>query len=406
MAMRKYDVARRYAIYCDTDAKWVDGYSVDVPNTCYDNVAHTVSTTKNPRLLVESAESIQYDTTSTGTSIMNFTKLETLRIRDDLLPIGDFRLRHNRVSAMRYVSPAHPSVMFGMHTMTSPEQGDDYINLYVGYQSLLGVLQASLVVGDSVIQVYNNPVNSIASIYTGYEVMLNTGYVHQVTTITTTGAFATLTNGQYLVIYCANNYSAYYVWFDTTGDHTTGNPNLANKTGLVANVSTATSDGDVAAAIAAALLTMQRFTEFTTSVSGNVVTVTNTRTGPSTTPTTTMTNVAIAVTSAGALGDIESLGDVTDVNTSLMKIRTERRTTKAYAAYTTRVLVHRHVVRNLHMGNIGGPHTYGEFQQGSMFFPPNTQCLVTYTNTHTEDCFLYVDIEWGEGSQNLGTIAS
>jgi hypothetical protein len=402
--MLKYDVAREYSIYCDTDSKWVSGHSVGVPTECFEATGHTVSTTKKPMLHVKSVEMLQHDTTQSGSSIMNFTKIETLRIKSDLLAADDFRLRKKHNSIMRYKSPSHPAVLFGMHAMTSPEQGDDCINLYVGKHTVVGVLAAVGGCGDYVVHVMNPPVNSIAEVYTGYEISLNTGYAEQVTTIDTTGAYATLTQGEYVTINSAENLSRYYLWIDTTGDCLTGDPQVADAEGFPVDVSAATDDAEVAAAFEAALATIVKYTDFTTSTTANVVTVTNANSGPADSPTSTVQNVAVAVTTAGLLGDIDMLGDVVDVNTALMKIRTEKRLKKAYPAYTTRVLIHRHVIKDLHMGSVGGSHTYGEFQVGSMYFPAGTVCHIEYANVHPEDCFMYVDMEWGEGAQDLGTI--
>ena len=400
--MKKYDVARRFAIYCDTDAKWTDGYSVGVPTTCFENAAHTVSTVKNPRLLVDTVDVMQHDTTEYGTSIMNHTKITTLPLQDDAQYAidGSHVLKANTASSMVYISPAHPSALFGMHALSGPDQADDSIDLYVAKDTILGVLASPVAEDDHVIHVMNPPYNSIASVYTGYEIGLRTT-TPEVSTITTTGAFATLTQGEYLVLYAALNAAGCYAWIDTAGDGTTGDPAPANLTGIAVNVSAAANDGDVALAFKTAI---DASAYFSATVSGNVCTVTNASTGPATDVTSGVGNVAVAVALQGSASPIDWYDEVDDINTSLMKIRMHEAATKAYSAYTTVVYVQRRVVKNLRLGTHGGLHTFGQFQLGSMLFPPATPCYITYTSRHPEDCYQYVDLEWGEGTQDLGTI--
>lgn len=410
--MLKYDVARRYRIYCDTDAKWVEGYSATVPTACFDNPAHSVSTTKNPQLLVDSVELLQHDTTAMGVTVANATKVTTLRLRDDSLAADDFRLHKKRTSSMVWVSPAHPCTLYGIHTNSDISQADDCLNLYSGPQgknSLLGVLATAAAPHDTVIHIANPPANSVAAVYTGFNIGLCLAAgaaVAQVCTVNTTGAYATLTQGEYFTIYGGGHLRrAYYVWMDTAGDETMGDPLPLGFAPIAVDVSAAASDVDVAAAIQAAL---DGEVAFSASRSGNIVTVTNAEggqapainnSGP------TIQNVAVATTTPGANPVIDWIGEVADVNTALMKLRLDSELRKVYPAWTTRVYTNRQIVKGLFPGT-GGQHTFGELQLGSMSMVPNTPCTIEYTNNHMGDCFMYVDLEYGEGCQNLGTITS
>ena len=94
----------------------------------------------------------------------------------------------------------------------------------------------------------------------------------EVFTITTTGAFAGASQGQYFIIYSALNATGYYVWNDTAGDATTGDPAPPGLTEVAVDTSAAANDGDIAIAIQ---LAVNALADFNATVLGNVVTVTN-----------------------------------------------------------------------------------------------------------------------------------
>ena len=151
-------------------------------------------------------------------------------------------------------------------------------------------------------------------VYTGQISTTNTGAAAtaEVFTIDTTGAFATSTQGEYFVIYSANDATGYYVWNDTAGNGTTGDPAPPGLTEIAVDTSTATNDAQIATAIH---LAIDALGDFSAPVPvGNVVTVTNAATGPTTNvnnSTATLDpwqNIAVAVTTQGSAAPSSSTG--------------------------------------------------------------------------------------------------
>jgi hypothetical protein len=116
--------------------------------------------------------------------------------------------------------------------------------------------------------------------------------VAEVTSISVAGLFANpVVQGQYFTLNSALDATAYYVWMDTAGDATTGDPAPAGLTEIAVNVSAVASDNDIAVAIASAI---DLIGDFSAPAPGaSVVTVTNAATGE----TTDAANVDIAVIS-------------------------------------------------------------------------------------------------------------
>ncbi len=98
----------------------------------------------------------------------------------------------------------------------------------------------------------------------------------EVTNITVPSA-ASITSGQYMLIYSALDLNEYYIWFNKDGSG--GNPAVVGKIPIQVNISTGETANQVAVALQTALNTV---IDFSANVSGATVTVTNTDAGDTT----------------------------------------------------------------------------------------------------------------------------
>jgi len=131
-----------------------------------------------------------------------------------------------------------------------------------------------------------------------YTAALTPGAVPEVSQITT-GAESTMSSGQYFYISSAGNARQYYVWFTLNGVGTDPMP-VANRIGVKVNLTTGQTNAQVASAIAAALSGLVAG-DFNTSVTSNVITVTNSSAGTCSPPSNVSVSApfAIVVTQIG-----------------------------------------------------------------------------------------------------------
>jgi hypothetical protein len=119
------------------------------------------------------------------------------------------------------------------------------------------------------------------------------------------GNAASLTTGDYFLLYSANDATTYYVWYnkDTGG----GDPALPNKTGVEIAVTT----GDTASQVATATkVAIDALADFSASVSTDTVTVTNADPGITTATVDSNTGFTISTTTWGATAPAASVSQI------------------------------------------------------------------------------------------------
>lgn len=114
---------------------------------------------------------------------------------------------------------------------------------------------------------------------TVWVVNVGTG-TQQVDTVTTAADTSGSLAGTNFLLNSANNMDLYYVWYQVNGVGT--DPSVAGRTGVKVSLATNATANQVASATAAALNTLE---DFTAVASTDVVTITDTLSGPATAPT-------------------------------------------------------------------------------------------------------------------------
>jgi hypothetical protein len=92
-------------------------------------------------------------------------------------------------------------------------------------------------------------------------------------------AASSITSGEHMLLYSANDVTEYYLWFNKDG--LGGDPAILGKTPIQVDIFTGDTAADVASFVNIAL---GFYPDFTASVASNVVTVTNAQAGPTTNP--------------------------------------------------------------------------------------------------------------------------
>lgn len=136
--------------------------------------------------------------------------------------------------------------------------------------------------------------------------------VFQTTNVTTVADTTNSLAGTYFTINNANDITKYYVWYNVSGNGI--DPAISDSTPIRVNINTNDTANTVATNTAAAILA-QASVDFTTSVAGNVVTITNTLEGPSTNAFAGTSGFTVTVTSTGVSGNvITAIGSIAGIN--------------------------------------------------------------------------------------------
>lgn len=136
--------------------------------------------------------------------------------------------------------------------------------------------------------------------------------VFQVTQVTTVADASNSLAGTYFTIDNANDITQYYVWYNVSGNGL--DPSIAGLTPIRVNINTNDTANTVATNTGAAI-TAQAGTDFTTSVTTNVLTITNSLEGPSTNATPGTSGFTVSITTTGVSGNIiTSIGSITGIN--------------------------------------------------------------------------------------------
>lgn len=136
--------------------------------------------------------------------------------------------------------------------------------------------------------------------------------VFQVTNVTTVADSGGNLAGTYFTIDNANDITQYYIWYNVSGNGI--DPALPGKTGIRVNLVTNDTANTVATNTGAAI-TAQAGVDFTTSVTTNVVTVTNSFQGPSTNAFAGTSGFTVTITTTGVSGNIiTSVASINGIN--------------------------------------------------------------------------------------------
>lgn len=136
--------------------------------------------------------------------------------------------------------------------------------------------------------------------------------VFQVTHVTTVADSGGSLAGTYFTINSANDVTPYYVWYNVSGVGT--NPTLSGLTGIRVNIVTNDSANTVATNTGAAI-TAQANADFTTSVGGSLVTITNAKEGPATDAFAGTSGFTVTTPTPGVSGNIiTSVASISGIN--------------------------------------------------------------------------------------------
>lgn len=161
---------------------------------------------------------------------------------------------------------------------------------YLTSLSLLGVLNMIAEVGSGTtpkITITNGTITNTYSFVIGVE---------QIITVTTVADVSGNLAGKYFKFYSADNQTTYYAWYNVSGSG--ADPAIAGATGIRINLVTNDSANNVAAKTSNAIGSY--LTDFTSSVSANVITITNNNEGLTNSPTANTSGFTVAVATSGA----------------------------------------------------------------------------------------------------------
>lgn len=171
--MTDYVDVYQWRYYCDTEAAWIDDFSEHKPMVCKNDAGHTLSTTKHSQRVIQNVDQRPIDQKSTEPTNAGYARLYTLRIKDDNRT--DFKLLGNTVSTMTYTTQKYPMALYGMRATSTNLQAPDSVDLWVNRDTAAGVLAVAATAGDDTFTLMNPPVNSVAGLFTGFEIALSDG---------------------------------------------------------------------------------------------------------------------------------------------------------------------------------------------------------------------------------------